>query len=44
MALTTRLVEAGRLMGIEVVDHIVVGGVRYYSFREQGQFQAADRA
>ena len=27
---------------IEVVDQTVISGVRYYSFREQGQFEAWD--
>ncbi|HEY3314397.1 MAG TPA: DNA repair protein RadC [Bacillota bacterium] len=32
---TKRLCEAGRLLGIEVLDHIVVGDNRYVSFREK---------
>jgi DNA repair protein RadC len=35
--LTRRLVAAGMLMGIDVVDHIVLGDVRYCSFKEMGQ-------
>ena len=34
MALTKRLVEAGVLMGIEVLDHLVLADSRYYSFKE----------
>ena len=34
--LTERLVAAGILMGIDVIDHIVLGDVRYCSFRERG--------
>jgi DNA repair protein RadC len=34
--LTSRLVAAGELMGIEVIDHIVLGAGRWYSFREAG--------
>jgi DNA repair protein RadC len=34
--LTRRLAAAGTLMGIQVVDHIVLGDVRYVSFREMG--------
>jgi DNA repair protein RadC len=34
--LTRRLVAAGLLMGIDVVDHIVLGDVRYCSFKEMG--------
>lgn len=36
IALTRRLVEAGRLLGIEVLDHVVVGRGRAVSFREKG--------
>jgi DNA repair protein RadC len=32
--LTRRLVAAGRLMGIDVVDHLVLGDTRYWSFKE----------
>ncbi|MHB0886074.1 MAG: RadC family protein [Bacillota bacterium] len=32
---TKRLAEAGKLLGIEVLDHIVVGDNRYVSFREK---------
>lgn len=32
---TKRLAEAGNLMGIEVLDHIVVAENRYFSFREE---------
>jgi DNA repair protein RadC len=34
--LTRRLVEAGVLLGVEVLDHIIVGDGRYYSFQEVG--------
>src|SRR5499433_3566831 len=34
-ALTTRLVEAGKLLGIAVLDHIIIGG-------EEGDFSFAD--
>jgi DNA repair protein RadC len=35
--LTRRLVAAGALMGIEVVDHLVLADVRYCSFKEMGR-------
>jgi DNA repair protein RadC len=35
--LTRRLVAAGILMGIDVVDHIILGDVRYCSFKAMGQ-------
>lgn len=34
MELTERLAAAGRLMGIRLVDHIVLGGQRYCSLKE----------
>lgn len=33
---TKRLIEAGKLIGIEVLDHLIVGNGRYTSFRERG--------
>ena len=36
MALTRRLIDAGRLLGVDVLDHIVIGDGRYVSFRERG--------
>ncbi|MFA5897643.1 MAG: JAB domain-containing protein [Hyphomicrobium sp.] len=36
-ALTKRLVEAGSIIGVELLDHIIVGHAdRYWSFREGG--------
>jgi DNA repair protein RadC len=35
--LRRRLAVAGALMGIDVVDHVVLGDVRYWSFKEAGQ-------
>ena len=36
LQLTRRLVGAGTLLGVEVLDHIIVGDGRYYSFKEGG--------
>jgi DNA repair protein RadC len=36
VALTRRLVAAGALMGIEVLDHLVLGAGRYVSLKERG--------
>ncbi len=36
--LTRRLVDAGKLIGVEVLDHIIVGDSRYFSFREGARF------
>ena len=34
--LTHRLVEAGRLLGIRVLDHVIIGDGRYVSFADEG--------
>lgn len=36
MEVTRRLVEAGKILGISVLDHIIVGEKRYISFKEKG--------
>jgi DNA repair protein RadC len=36
IALTRRLIAAGVLMGIEVIDHVILANVRYCSMREEG--------
>ncbi len=33
---TKRLIEAGEIMGIKVLDHVIIGEGRYLSFREKG--------
>ena len=35
IAITQRLAEAGELLGIPLVDHVIVGGRRHISLREQ---------
>jgi DNA repair protein RadC len=37
--LTARFVAAGVLMGIHVIDHVILADIRYFSFREEGQFK-----
>lgn len=34
--ITRRLVEAGRIIGIDVLDHIVLAGDKYFSMQEEG--------
>jgi DNA repair protein RadC len=36
VAVTRQLVEAGRLLDIEVLDHLVIGQQRFVSLRERG--------
>jgi DNA repair protein RadC len=32
--ITERLVECGKILGIKLLDHIIVGDDEYYSFKE----------
>ncbi len=41
LRITARLAEAGRVLGIEVLDHVVVGDGRYVSLRERGHLDGA---
>lgn len=34
--ITRRLVEGGRILGIEVLDHVIIGDKRFISLKEQG--------
>ncbi len=36
--LTKRLEQAGRLMGIDVLDHVIVGGQKHLSLKREGLF------
>jgi DNA repair protein RadC len=36
LILTRRITEAGKIIGIEVLDHIIIGSRLYKSFRETG--------
>lgn len=35
--LTRRLVQAGELLGVDVLDHVILGHQSYYSFKEHGR-------
>ena len=37
MEFTRHLAAAGTLLGIDLVDHIILGETRYCSFKEMGQ-------
>jgi len=37
VAITRQLVYAGKIMGLAVHEHIIIGGNSYYSFADQGQ-------
>lgn len=36
MKVTKRIREAGNIIGLHLIDHIIIGGETYYSFREEG--------
>jgi DNA repair protein RadC len=36
IALTRRLVEAGKLLDLSLLDHLVIGNAKYVSLRERG--------
>lgn len=37
VALTSRLKQAGDILGVDVLDHVIVAEGRYYSFKEGGR-------
>ncbi len=36
LTITERLVESGKILGIEVIDHIIIGKTNFSSFKERG--------
>jgi DNA repair protein RadC len=36
ISVTRKLVEAGRIIGIPVADHVILGDEKFFSFREEG--------
>lgn len=40
LTITRRLVRAGQLLGVEVVDHVIIGDGNYTSLRERGFLSA----
>lgn len=37
--ITNRLIEAGKILGIRILDHVVIAPGKYYSFAEYGKIQ-----
>ncbi|WP_394370161.1 JAB domain-containing protein [Sphingobacterium spiritivorum] len=37
-ALTNKIIEAGKVLDIQLLDHIVLTSNSYYSFKDQGEF------
>ncbi|MDD3704703.1 MAG: DNA repair protein RadC [Clostridiaceae bacterium] len=38
VSITARIAEAGKLIGIELVDHVIIGDGKYISMKERGLF------
>lgn len=43
LEITARLVEAGKLIGIDVIDHVIVGN-KFYSFADNGLINKKERS
>ena len=37
IAITEQLIEAGRILGIRMLDHIILGANSFHSFKDNGQ-------
>lgn len=38
--LTARLVEAGKILGVQVLDHVIIGSHEWYSYADHGRIRA----
>ena len=36
LSVTARVRDAGRLLGIDLIDHVIIGNMNYTSLRDQG--------
>jgi DNA repair protein RadC len=36
ISLTSRLIQVGEIVGIDVLDHLIIGDSRYVSLKEKG--------
>jgi DNA repair protein RadC len=36
--LTNKIIEAGKVLDIQLLDHIILISENYYSFRDEGEF------
>lgn len=36
IAVTNRLVESGKILGIDVLDHVIIAGSKHFSFKDKG--------
>jgi len=42
IAITRRLIETGKIVGIEVIDHIIVSRNGHFSFQAEGMLKGGD--
>jgi DNA repair protein RadC len=42
--ITRRLVQTGKIVGIQALDHVIIGSHTYFSFTDQGLLEDADVA
>jgi DNA repair protein RadC len=42
IAITNRLLEVGKIVGIEVIDHIIIGKDGYFSFQSEGMLKGGN--
>jgi DNA repair protein RadC len=40
---TSHLMEAGEVMGIDVIDHLIIGAHQYYSMKAETLYNAHDK-
>jgi len=39
IAMTKRIIQAGKILRIDVIDHLIVSGEGYYSFADEGKLE-----
>ena len=42
IAITRRLIETGKLVGIEIIDHVIIGKDGHFSFQAEGMLKGGD--
>nr|WP_277950212.1 JAB domain-containing protein [Dissulfurispira thermophila] len=40
--MTNRLIEAGKIVGIEVIDHVIISKNGYYNFQAEGKLKGVN--
>lgn len=42
IAVTNRLLDVGRMVGIKIIDHVIIGKDRHFSFQSEGLLKGSD--